>query len=128
MALYAWQIGKTQDLSKIEAYCLNYMHSQGAETFFHDLLNNVVSNIKEIDSIIMEKSRNWDFDRISVIDKNILRIGIAELLYFNEIPPKSTIDEAIELAKTFGSVDSSKFVNGILDAVFHEILNPEESV
>ncbi|ASQ91102.1 transcription antitermination factor NusB [Prosthecochloris sp. GSB1] len=93
-----------------------------AVKFFRTLLKNIVENRDEIDGYIARHTFNWDMSRIAVIDKNILRMALAEILYFEDIPPKVSINEAIEIAKKFNSTDkSSKFVNGILDAIFNEL-------
>ncbi len=68
-----------------------------------------------------EKSKNWDFERIAIIDRLIIRMAICEFLFFDDIPPKVSISEAIEIAKKFSTDDSSAFVNGILDAILHMI-------
>ena len=75
----------------------------------------------ELDEYIKKKSENWDFERIAVLDRLIIRMAICEFLHFEDIPPKVSISEAIEIAKKFSTSDSSAFVNGILDAVLHLI-------
>ena len=90
--------------------------------FFKQLLEAIVDNREEIDQYISKHTFNWDMSRIAIIDKNILRMAMAEILYFEDIPPKVSINEAIEIAKKFNSTDkSSKFVNGILDAVYNDL-------
>jgi N utilization substance protein B len=85
--------------------------------FAKSLVLETVTNQEQIDHLISETAKNWDLERIAIIDKNILRFAIAELLYFADIPMKVTIDEAIEIAKKFSTPDSSRFVNGILDRI-----------
>jgi len=85
------------------------------------LLRKTTENLQELDGIIGKHIDNWDLKRLAMIDKNILRLGLAELHYFPEIPKKVTIDEAIELAKTYGSADSGRFVNGVLDALSKDL-------
>ena len=93
-----------------------------AVKFFKELLQCCIENKKEIDGYISKHTFNWDMSRIAIIDKNILRMALGELLYFEDIPPKVSINEAIEIAKKFNSTDkSSKFVNGILDAIFNDL-------
>ncbi|MBN2542992.1 transcription antitermination factor NusB [bacterium] len=128
ISLYSWEVAQEQEIEKIIDYCLQFNEFEGCEEFYKDLLYTIIQHVEKIDALIVEKSKNWDFERISIIDKNILRIGIAELLFFPDIPPKSSIDEGIELAKVYGSKKSSNFVNGILDAVYHDILAQEENV
>ena len=77
---------------------------------------------QEIDRLIESHSEHWRLDRISVIDRNILRIAIFELLYCDEIPPKVTLNEAIDLGKRFGSEESGSFINGILDRIQREVI------
>jgi len=85
--------------------------------FARKLFDKALSGKEQIDEIIQYVSTNWDIDRISVIDKNIIRLALTEFLFFPEIGDKVTINESIELAKDFGGEDSSRFINGILDAV-----------
>ena len=95
-------------------------------TFISTLLKNILAKQPEIDLIIEKAAPAWPIDRISVVDRNVLRIGLYELLFGDrgEVPPKVAINEAIELAKTFGGENSGKFVNGVLGAVYKEIGEP----
>jgi len=86
------------------------------------LLKHLSRYREQLDALIREKVKKWEFHRIAVIDKAILRMAITELLYFPDVPPKVTINEAIEIAKKFSTDKSSRFVNGILDAVYGEIV------
>lgn len=90
------------------------------------LIDEVLRKHKVVDEIIEKAAPDWPIDKISVIDRNILRIGLTELLFGdrNQVPPKVAINEAIELAKTFGGENSGKFVNGVLGAVYKEIGEP----
>jgi transcription antitermination protein NusB len=91
--------------------------------FAKKLVAETVAHSAEIDTIIRARVANWDFKRIAILDRLILRMGICELLYFREIPPKVTMNEAIELAKLFSTEKSGQFVNGVLDAVLADIKN-----
>ncbi len=82
------------------------------------LLETVTSHCAEIDDLIAHHASNWRIERLNVIDRNILRIGIAELRWIADVPPKVAIHEALKLAKKYGSDESPRFVNGVLDAVF----------
>ncbi len=84
------------------------------------LVTGVLGRRREIDSIIARFSAKWKLERMAAVDRNILRLGIFELCYLDEVPPKVAINEAVELAKKFGDAGSPGFVNGILDAVFQE--------
>lgn len=85
--------------------------------FANQLAKGTISNLTEIDKIISSHSENWDIDRMPIIDRNIIRLATYEILYMDDIPSKVTIDEAIELANRFGSINSGKFVNGVLDKI-----------
>ena len=87
------------------------------KSFSTELVNGVLAHQDEIDNRIESHSLNWKLQRMSFIDRNILRIAVFELLYCEEIPPKVSINEAIEIAKTYGDRNSPAFVNGILDQV-----------
>ena len=87
------------------------------QEFSKRLVLGVQNNLAVIDSVISKYATNWQIKRMAVIDKNILRLGVYELKYASDIPPKVTINEAVELAKTYGDYESSKFVNGILDKI-----------
>ncbi|HHH80661.1 MAG TPA: transcription antitermination factor NusB [candidate division Zixibacteria bacterium] len=89
--------------------------------FLKKLITSAIEREKFADEIIREVTENWELERIAAIDRNILRLGIAEFLDFPDISPRVTIDEAIELAKEFGDQDSSKFVNGVLDAALRKL-------
>ncbi len=90
-----------------------------------EYLDKLISQIKEhkkkIDRTIKKYLINWDFQRLSYIDRAILRIATCELLYFEDIPPKVSIDEAIELAKEFSDDDARRFINGVLDAIYKNL-------
>ena len=103
-----------------EAYndvCMNWSRSPFDEVYAQRLLKGITTNVEGIDAILKDIVKNWDIERIAIIDRNILRIAICEVVYFDDIPPKVSMDEAIEIAKIYSTSDSGKFVNGILDKV-----------
>lgn len=89
--------------------------------FAEDLIYYILDNIKMIEEIVDNRVQNWETERMAFLDKLILKIGVAELLNFPEIPPKVTINEAIEIAKEYSSKSSGKFVNGVLDAILEDL-------
>ena len=91
------------------------------ETFMKELVGSVLKQKKEIDEILQKFSDNWVLDRMTVIDRNILRIGACELLFGFSTPPKVVINEAVDIAKKYGNEDSPDFINGILDKIYKEI-------
>jgi len=100
----------------------NFWQSQeiedpGVQEFASILVKGVLENMERIDKEIAKSAANWQLNRMAVIDRNILRIATFELLFKQDIPPKVSINEAVDLAKRFGDVDSGRFVNGILDKI-----------
>ena len=86
-------------------------------TFIRELVGGVIHNRQEIDQKIKQFAPAWPVEQISVIDRNVLRLAIFEILFDNKIPVKVAINEAVELAKTFGSDNSARFVNGVLGSI-----------
>lgn len=89
--------------------------------FAEEIVHGVYTHRGELDAMIVAASENWRLERMSIIDRNVLRIALFEMLYRLEIPPKVSINEAIDLGKTFGSPDSGAFINGILDHLLPEV-------
>jgi N utilization substance protein B len=92
--------------------------------FAQPLIEGMIEHLPEIDDRIRKYCENYEFRRISAVDRNVLRLAIYEMLYRDDIPPVVSINEAIELAKTFGGGDSGRFVNGILDRVKNDLKRP----
>jgi N utilization substance protein B len=127
--LFEWDFGGKKDENikeMIERNIDEFAPGLEDSTFISSLVETVVKKIKIIDEIITKAAPEWPVDKISVVDRNILRLGLSELLFGdrNEVPPKVAINEAIELAKTFGGENSGKFVNGVLGAVYKEMGEP----
>jgi N utilization substance protein B len=87
------------------------------KVFAERLVEGVLDKKKELDALIGKHATNWKVSRMPIVDRNILRAGVYELIWMDEVPAKVTMNEAIELAKSFGDDEASKFVNGILDKV-----------
>jgi len=120
--LYAYEMNGG-GLSDIINDQLANINSEEDREFCTGLVNFVLAERKEIEEKIEKRLVNWDVSRIAVIDKILLRIGIGELLYAVDVPPKVTINETIEIAKEFSTAKSGKFINGILDAVLVDLKN-----
>lgn len=118
-ALFAWDVNEGQD--KEETFKLFWAQVEEAQEeiteFAKRLIEGTAKNIETIDELIKNQAANWQFSRLAYVDRNILRLSIFELLYCPDIPRAVTINEAIELAKTYSTADSSKFINGILDKI-----------
>lgn len=94
--------------------------------FAKNLIAGVTEHIGEIDKYITKYATEWPLDQITIVDRNILRIGVYELVFDKEIPAKVAINEAIEIAKTFGGESSGKFVNGVLGAIYKDAVDKQE--
>lgn len=118
---------KTKEAMKVFARNVKeFAPGMGDFSFMEALMKNVLKKKKDLDNIIVKAAPDWPLEKISVVDRNILRVGLYELIFadHSEVPPKVAINEAIELAKTFGGDTSSKFVNGVLGAVYKEMGEP----
>jgi N utilization substance protein B len=125
--LYQIEITKGDYAQAFSSYLENHPQRQEVIDFSQVLLEGTVKNIKTIDDLIKKYVKNWEIDRMAIIDRNILRLACYELYYLDEIPPKVSINEAIELAKRFGDVDSPRFVNGILDKIYKQETSDKKS-
>ena len=119
--LYQFELNEGDLDEQIKLFLERNSSQEGVENFMKELVMPLVSKMKEIDEIIQKYSDHWILDRMTVIDRNILRIGTCELLLNFSTPPKVVINEAIDIAKKYGNEDSPEFINGILDKVYNEI-------
>ena len=127
--LFEWDFNGAGNINVKEAVERNLKEfAPGLEddAFVFSLIDQIFKKRPAIDEIIEKAAPEWPLDKISIVDRNILRIGLTELLFGDrtQVPPKVAINEAIELAKTFGGENSSKFINGVLGAVYKEIGEP----
>jgi transcription antitermination factor NusB len=116
--LYQIEVAKVDSHQACQNYLVDYPQCQEVIDFFTALVKGVGDNLKAIDSLIKKYVKNWEIERMAAIDRNILRLACFELLFLEEIPPKVSINEAIELAKRFGDIDSPRFINGVLDKIY----------
>ena len=124
-ALYQWDF-KEQPKKELPAIIEQNLQEFGKgleddTKFVRDTAKDIVKNLPKIDKIIAQYATNWPLEQITIVDRNILRIGIYELKFNDEIPAKVAINEAIEVAKTYGGPSSSKFINGVLGAIFKDM-------
>lgn len=113
-------------LSRLADYGKEFGARDSDMPFMKNLLQTAIAKQKEIDEVIVRAAPEWPIDRIAAIDRNVLRLGLTELLFSDrtQVPAKVAINEAIELAKSFGSASSGRFVNGVLGAVYVELGEP----
>jgi transcription antitermination factor NusB len=105
----------------VELVCKNFDSSRSARTFSEELVRGVRENMKHLDKVIRRSSKNWRIERMSIVDRSILRLAAYEMLYRKEIPYKVSIDEAVELGKRYGTEESGSFINGVLDNILNRI-------
>ena len=118
--LYQTEFNSNSPDSELNSFCDRANVSEEVQNFTQALIKNILFHKKEVDELLQKISANWAPDRMAVIDKNILRLGICELLFDPTTPPKVVINEAVEIAKKFGTEESPEFINGILDKVFKD--------
>jgi N utilization substance protein B len=125
-SLYEWDFSG-KDPKRLEEIIKKNIKEFGPgledETFIWQLVNGIVSKLSALDKIIEKAAPEWPIEQITIVDRNILRIGLYELLWTDkkEVPPKVAMNEAIELAKTFGGESSGKFINGVVGTVYKEV-------
>jgi len=122
-ALYAWEARKndvTLD-ETLRQFMIDRNIAAESREYLRRLVRLVEKNQDEIDAQLESALKNWRMDRLSVIDRNVLRIGAAELLYLEEVPERVAIQEAIILAEKYGTNESPRFVNGVLDALMRRV-------
>ena len=119
--LYQFELNEGNLDEQIKLFLERNSSQEDVENFMKELVVSLIDKMEEIDKIIQKFSDHWILDRMTVIDRNILRMGTCELLFNFSTPPKVVINEAIDIAKKYGNEDSPEFINGILDKVYNEI-------
>lgn len=128
-SLYEWDFNGRNDAEIsgiIEKNVREFGPGMEDKTFVETLVRKTVENREKIDPLIEKCAPEWPLEQVTIVDRNILRLGIYELLFGNyeEVPPKVAINEAIELAKSFGGDSSGRFVNGVLGTIYRELGEP----
>lgn len=116
-ALYAWDVTGRDSAELLQFDWLDDDPGEGTLCFSRLLVGGTLEAIQDVDACISDQLEHWDFERLSRVDRALLRLGAYSLMYRREIPPRVTIDESVAIAKEFGSADSYRFVNGILDGI-----------
>ncbi len=119
--LYQMDMTGAAPQEAIAAYYNSFDTAASVKEFFEKLVLGVSLHREEIDRLIVAASQHWRLERMPVVDRNVLRIAVYEMLHCGDIPPKVSINEAIDLGKTYGSEESGAFINGILDHVLPEL-------
>lgn len=127
--LYAWEArgGAGEDAMRILQTLFSTLRvSPHNRAYAEVLVRLVATNVERIDGIVEDSLTNWRLDRLAAIDRNVLRLGVAEMLFVDDVAPRITIREMVQLAEKYGTGDSPRFVNGVLDAVMRRVA-PEKA-
>lgn len=124
-ALFYMDMRENTSAELIELYCENFTPTEKAVPFFLELVKGVTKAMSEIDSVIERFSNNWKINRMSCVDRNVIRVAVYEMLFCEDIPSKVSINEAIDIGKKYGTEESGAFINGILDSIRIALDNKE---
>jgi len=109
---------KTEDFeTRFEQFCVLYQVNRQARSYMQSLLMGIIDKQEQVDALIRENAKNWRLERIAATDRSLLRIGVYEMVFCEDVPAQVAINEAVEIAKRFAGDESPAFINGILDAV-----------
>lgn len=127
-ALFFMDIQKNMSLEMFERYCECFSLSEALVPFLRMLVSGVLARKTEIDTVIERFSDNWKLSRMACVDRNIMRVAVFELLHCADIPPKVTINEAIDVGKKYGTEESGAFINGILDSIHQALQKGDQRI
>jgi N utilization substance protein B len=116
-ALFYMDMRKDASEEMLENFCRCFCPSKRSRPFFTKLVNGVLGTKDQIDALVERFSKNWNISRMSCVDRNVMRIAVYEMLYCDDIPPKVSINEAVDIGKKFGTQESGAFINGIMDSI-----------
>jgi len=116
-ALFCMEMQNEPSMQMLERFCDHFLPSPKPQPFFLQLVKGVLDAAEQIDTLIERFSKNWKLNRMSGVDRNVMRIAVYEILYCEEIPPKVSINEAVDIGKKYGTSESGAFINGILDSI-----------
>lgn len=124
-ALYQAELGATDPMEHFALLCDNFRVDPKVVPQAEQLLTGIRQHLEELDALIERYAKNWRMGRMSVIDRNLIRLGAYEVLYREEVPATVAINEAIEIAKRYSTDDAPSFINGILDAIHNDQSQPQ---
>lgn len=120
--LYAWEAREDADpLAVLDGFLTHRRVARSRREYLRRLVSAVAEHQAAIDGALQDAISNWRLERLSVIDRNVLRLAAAEIMYFDDIPPRVSIQEAIKMAERYGTDQSTRFVNGVLDALMKAV-------
>lgn len=116
-ALFSMDVSGAFSEEAVDDYCRSFPPAKRVLPFFNHLVRGVLQHRAHIDSVVEQFSSNWKMRRMACVDRNILRLAVFELLYCADVPAKVAINEAIDIGKKFGTLESGSFINGIIDSI-----------
>ena len=116
-ALFYMDMQKDSSEEMLNYFCGCFCPSKKSRPFFLKLVNGVLGTKSQIDALAERFSQNWKINRMSCVDRNVMRIAVYEMLFCDDIPPKVSINEAVDIGKKFGTLESGAFINGIMDSI-----------
>lgn len=130
--IYEWEFREGAELAEIKARNIGEFEKDVDATYVNKVVDGTIQHLEEINQLIAEAAPEWPLDQVARVDKNVLRVALYEMLFDPEedVPPRVSINEAIEIGKTFGSDSSPKFINGVLGSIyrkFEEKLAPRDA-
>ena len=126
--LYHLEFSKDDPAMAFDLICDDFGAPEDIKPFCKELVLGVCAYLEGLDRLIDEASKNWRLERIAKVDRSILRLGAYELLYRDDIPPKVSINEAVDLGKKFGTEESGAFINGVLDKIYSTLMADKKSL
>ena len=126
--LFHLEFSKDDPAEAFDLICNDFGAPEEVKPFSKELVLGVCAYLKELDGLIGETSENWRLERIAKVDRSILRLAVYELLHRDDIPPKVSINEAVDLGKKFGTEESGGFINGILDKIYGALISDNRSL
>jgi len=119
--LFQLEFNTDKSERSFDLICENFESPKGVRPYALQLVQGVCEQRSELDALIRKASENWRLERMPFLDRSILRLAVYEILFISDVPPKVSIDEAVELGKKYGGEDSSGFLNGVLDRIFQTL-------
>jgi N utilization substance protein B len=124
-ALFYMDMRRDVSIELLDHFCACFCTSKKSRPFLIKLVNGVIDKRVQIDDLVEQFSQNWKISRMSCVDRNVMRIAVYEMLYCDDIPPKVSINEAIDIGKKFGTQESGAFINGIMDSIREALENDD---
>lgn len=113
-------VGDRSGVGPVEDETPDKKEDKEMQKFARELVTGTLAHLQEIDGVVQEAAEHWKMDRMAAVDRNILRCAVYEILYRNDIPAAVTINEALEIAKKYSSLEAASFINGLLDKISHD--------